>query len=523
MSVTDHAMSRAIRDAYLRGQEEESMEPLVRVDPSGRAIGRFKAGDHVIFYDIRGEREIELTSAFVTPGFASFPLEPDLRLGFTTLVEYDRDLPVHVAFPPLEELRGTLSEVVSSAGLRQVKITETEKAVHLAYFLNGKRKGEWAGETRISAISPANPVSEPSMRAREVAAAVKAALADPSINLVIGNLPNIDVVGHSENREAILAAIQAVDAAVGEIVGAARQAGVIAVITADHGTVEEWLYPEGTVNTGHTTSPVPFVVAFPETHEATTLVRVNGGGLVDVAPTVLDLLGLPRPAEMTGRSLLDWSGEPRTNRVLLLICDGWGVAPSGPGNLIFQASTPSMDALLAAHPHTLLAASGLAVGLPEGTVGNSEAGHLHIGAGRPVWSDKQRIENALKDGSFQTNPTLCAAAMAARDSGTSLHLLGIISFFSSHGSIDYLLGLLEIAARVGPRKVYIHGLLGRRGERPASGAHYVEVVEDAAARIGVGQVVSVIGRYWALDREHHWDRIARTYDLLVHGIGYPVD
>jgi 2,3-bisphosphoglycerate-independent phosphoglycerate mutase len=523
MSGADHAMSEAIRQAYRRGQEEESMEPLVRVDASGRPEGRIRHGDQVIFYDIRGEREIELTQAFVCPGFGHFPVVEGLRPTFTTLVEYDPELPVEVAFPPLEELSGTLSEVVSRAGRRQVKVTETEKAVHLAYFLNGKRKGALRGESQVTPHSPLDPLAEPEMRAAEVADAVSAALADPTVDLVIGNLPNVDVVGHSEKRDAILRAVEAVDTALGRILAAATSAGVVAVVTADHGTVEEWLYPEGTINTGHTASPVPLAVAFPPGSGADGATLAGGGGLVDVAPTVLELLGLPRPVEMSGRSLLRSAPlAGNRSRVLLLICDGWGVAPPGPGNLIHAAHTPHMDALLAHAPHTVLAASGLAVGLPEGTVGNSEAGHLHIGAGRPVWSDKLRLERALGDGSFLGNRALLAAAERARDERTRLHLLGIVSFFSSHGSIDYLLASLEIAARVGVSEVFVHGLLGRRGERPESGAHYVGLVEDACDRLGVGKVVSVIGRHWALDREHNWDRIERTYNLLVRGVGHPV-
>jgi 2,3-bisphosphoglycerate-independent phosphoglycerate mutase len=499
------------------------MEPLVRVDESGRPVGRIARGDQVIFCDIRGEREVELTQAFVSLEFAHFPRVPDLEVGFTTLVEYDRELPVRVAFPPLQELTGTLCEAVSRAGLRQVKVTETEKAIHLAYFLNGKRKGTFPGEERVTPRSPHDPMAEPEMRASEVADALVEALEDEAVDLVIGNLPNVDVVGHSENRGAILRAIEAVDTAVGRILEVAARGGVVAVVTADHGTVEEWLYPEGTINTGHTANPVPLAVAFPPGMAPIGLTLRGGGGLADVAPTILELLGLVRPAEMNGRSLLSHPlpGLGR-HRALLLICDGWGVAPAGPGNLIEAARTPHMDALLARSPHTLLAASGTAVGLPEGTVGNSEAGHLHIGAGRPVFSDKLRLEHALADGSFYTNDALVAAAAAARRDGTRLHLLGIVSFFSSHGSIDYLLAGLELARREGAGEVYIHGLLGRRGERPESGAHYVGVVEDAAARLGLGRVVSVIGRHWALDREHNWDRIARTYDLLVRGVGLPV-
>jgi 2,3-bisphosphoglycerate-independent phosphoglycerate mutase len=209
-------------------------------------------------------------------------------------------------------------------------------------------------------------------------------------------------------------------------------------------------------------------------------------------------------------------------RVLLLILDGWGIGDGGPGDLIAQANTPVMDGLLAAWPNTQLTASGPAVGMPPGTVGNSEAGHLHIGAGRVVPADRVRINQALQDGSFYENDAFRWAMQGAKRDGTRLHLLGIVSFYSSHGSVDHLLALMEMARREGLPEVYIHSMLGRRGERPESGAIYIEQAEQEAERLGVGQVATVIGRFWSLDREEHWERIEKTYRMLVEGHGQQV-
>ena len=208
--------------------------------------------------------------------------------------------------------------------------------------------------------------------------------------------------------------------------------------------------------------------------------------------------------------------------MLLLILDGWGIGDGGPGDLITQTDTPVMDGLLATWPNTQLVASGPAVGMPQGTVGNSEAGHLHIGAGRVVPADRVRIEQALEDGSFFENEAFRWAMQGAKSDGTRLHLLGIVSFYSSHGSVDHLLALMEMAQREGVPEVYIHSMLGRRGERPESGAIYIEQVEQEAERLGVGQIATVIGRFWSLDREEHWDRIEKTYRMLVEGQGQPV-
>jgi 2,3-bisphosphoglycerate-independent phosphoglycerate mutase len=208
--------------------------------------------------------------------------------------------------------------------------------------------------------------------------------------------------------------------------------------------------------------------------------------------------------------------------VLLLILDGWGLGDGGRGDLIAQASTPVMDALLDKWPNTRLEAAGPAVGMPAGTVGNSESGHLHIGAGRVVPADRVRISQALEDGSFFTNDAFRWAMQGARQAGTRLHLLGIVSFYSSHGSVDHLLALMEMARREGMPEVYVHAMLGRRGERPESGAIYIEQVEREAERLGAGTLATVIGRFWSLDREGHWDRIERTYRMLVEGEGRQV-
>jgi 2,3-bisphosphoglycerate-independent phosphoglycerate mutase len=306
--------------------------------------------------------------------------------------------------------------------------------------------------------------------------------------------------------------------------------GVAALVTADHGTVEKWYYPDGAIDTGHTDSPVPLVLVAPH---LPGVELQDGGTLVDVAPTVLALLGVSKPASMTGTSLLvgegDASGQSDRSRAALFILDGWGAREETWGNLILEAHTPVMDALRASYPATVIEAAGKAVGLPDvvpgrpgRTVGNSEVGHLHLGAGRVIPSDRLRIENSIAEGSFFENPAFRWAMEGAKRDGRSIHLLGIISFYSSHGSVEHLKALLRMAAQLAVPRVFVHGMLGRRGEKPESGAIYVADIEAECERLGVGQFVSLIGRFWSLDREHNWDRIEKTYRLLVRGEGRPV-
>jgi len=284
--------------------------------------------------------------------------------------------------------------------------------------------------------------------------------------------------------------------------------------------VEKWLYEDGTVDTGHTANPVPFVLV----DDAEGFSLRTEGELADVAPTALQLLGIPQPAAMTGRTLIETlpPGFLPRRRLLMILLDGWGYNEEPRGNMIARARTPAMDALMTTCPRTALAAAGEAVGLPPGMVGNSEAGHLHIGAGRRVPSDRVRVEQAIAEGSFFRNPALLGVVRGATAAGRAVHLMGIVSFFSSHGSIEHLFALMELAGREGVRDLFIHAMLGRRGELPESGARYLSQIEEQCRRLGVGKVASVIGRYWSMDREENWDRIEKTYRMLVYGEGIPV-
>lgn len=521
---TRNVMSQAVRDAYRHNSDDETMDPLVLVGGEKQPVGRIGKNDSVIFYNIRGEREIELTRSLTEKGFSSFAPVADLSLTFATMIEYAPGLNVQVAFPPEGEVRDTLSDVLARHSLPQAKITEAEKAVHVTYFLNGKKNPPLPGEERI--IVPTRKDvhlfdEAPEMSIDKITAAVIDKIHDPSCRFIFANFPNVDVVGHIENEQAILRAVEAVDRHAGRVLEEARRQGWTVLVTADHGTVEKWLYPDGAVDTGHTDSPVPLILL----HDTPGLRLRADGALTDIAPTVLQLLGLPIPEVMTGRSLISFPPPERirrAHRLLLLLLDGWGEGAKTPGNLIAKAATPTLDTLKKSHPWTTLKASGEAVGLPEGTVGNSEAGHLHIGAGRQIFADRVRINRAIADGTFFENEAFLQAMGAAKAKRTALHLMGIVSFFSSHGSIHHLYALMEMARREKISEVYIHAMLGRRGELPESGARYVEDIERRAAEIETGRVVSVIGRYWSMDREENWDRIQKTYDLLVFGKGTPV-
>ena len=198
--------------------------------------------------------------------------------------------------------------------------------------------------------------------------------------------------------------------------------------------------------------------------------------------------------------------------VCLVILDGWGLAPPGPGNAVELAETPVFDRLWATSPHTQLDASGRAVGLPDGQMGNSEVGHTNLGAGRVVRQDLVRIDDDLESGAFFANPVLVDACRRAR--GAALHLLGLVSDGGVHSHVRHLHGLIELAARERVERVHVHAFTDGRDTSPTGGAGFLE---------GIPGVATVCGRYYAMDRDRRFDRVKRAYDAIVHGIGERAD
>lgn len=206
-------------------------------------------------------------------------------------------------------------------------------------------------------------------------------------------------------------------------------------------------------------------------------------------------------------------------RHLLIILDGLGIADDPSVSAPDLAQTPFLDHLFATYPHSTLEASGTPVGLPKGQMGNSEVGHMNLGAGRIVWQDIAKIDNAIETGDFFENEVLLGAVRHAKERGTKLHLLGLFSDGGVHASLDHLYALLELAKREGQERVYVHAFTDGRDTDPNGGAEYAREFERRAQEIGVGEIASVIGRYYAMDRDNRWDRVERAYRLLTTGEG----
>ncbi|MGY4707695.1 phosphoglycerate mutase (2,3-diphosphoglycerate-independent) [Candidatus Bipolaricaulota sp. J31] len=506
-------LARKVSELLAEGHTDYWLPPLVLWGTAG-PVGRVRAGDAVIFCCRRGEREVQLTRAFVDPEFDGFPRERLEPLTFVTLTLYHPSLNwLPVAFAP-RDVPDTLAEVLSRAGAEQLHLAEREKFAHVTYFFNGGRAEPFPGETDRCVPS----FSDDPLRALPgLVDALGEELVGGDRLFGVVNIASGDILGHSTSLEEKIRCAEAVDRTLREALDLAHRAGYTVLITADHGLLEDHGPRGGPPNTSHTTHPVPFLV-IPPSGEGVEVEKA--GKLGDVAPTVLSLLGIPIPKAMTGRPLL-W-GEFRAERVLLVVLDGWGLGEEGHVNPIELAHTPMWDELQRL-PMARLAASGEAVGLLPGRKGNSEAGHMNLGAGRVVPQDEVRIEEALRTGRFANNPAFHRAIADAKERGGALHLIGLLSRTSSHGSMEYVFELLKLAHRERVERVYVHFITDGRSTPPGSAPDLLREAGREISYIGTGTVVTAMGRGIALDRSGDYaGKTRRAYEALVSGQGVPV-
>ncbi len=296
----------AVRASYKDNVTDEFVLPTVIRDAMPE--GLIRDGDGVIFFNFRADRARELTRALTEENFKEFPCKRRLDLAtYTTMTQYDETFNVPVAYPP-RDVKKILGELTSQAGVRQLRIAETEKYAHVTYFFNGGEEKEFPGEERILIPSPKDVPTydlKPQMSAREVTEALVKKFSNDDIGLVIANFANADMVGHTGNFAAAVKACEVIDECIGKVVDAALSKKGRVVITADHGNVEQLIdYDTGMPHTAHTINRVPVILVDEERKQF----KLNKGTAIDVAPTVLHLLGLPQPQDMTGRSLIVDSG-----------------------------------------------------------------------------------------------------------------------------------------------------------------------------------------------------------------------
>lgn len=294
-----HDPVAALSDSYSEGVTDEFLNPVVIAKPDGTPTAQIAAGDVVIFFNFRTDRGRQLTEALSQKDFPEYKMQK-LPLHFVTMTNYDDTFKdVHVVYDK-EDITETLGEVLSRAGKKQIRIAETEKYPHVTFFFSGGREVPFEGETRILCDSPkvATYDLKPEMSAYELADALTPELAAKSADFICLNFANGDMVGHTGVLEAAVKACEAVDHCVQKVVTAALENGYTTIVIADHGNCETMRNADGSPNTAHTTNPVPLILVDP------SLGEIHSGVLGDVAPTVLELMGVSQPATMTGRSLL---------------------------------------------------------------------------------------------------------------------------------------------------------------------------------------------------------------------------
>jgi 2,3-bisphosphoglycerate-independent phosphoglycerate mutase len=290
------APEKALARAYEQGETDEFVQPIV-LDPSGA----IRDGDSVIFFNFRPDRARQITRAFIDPNFDAFNRGSAPRVTFVSMAPYDDALPIPTAFAPDETLSLILGETFAKQDLKQLRIAETEKYAHVTYFFNNGREAPFANEDRVLIPSPrvATYDLKPEMSAYEVTAKAIARIESGQYDFVLLNYANPDMVGHTGVYEAAVKACEAVDICLGELVEATlRQNGEL-LITADHGNADIMRDARGEPHTAHTTSPGPLIYV-----GSRDLALADGGALCDVSPTMLALMGIPQPKEMTGRNLL---------------------------------------------------------------------------------------------------------------------------------------------------------------------------------------------------------------------------
>ena len=293
-------MASAVQASYDQGVTDEFIKPIVGVGADGKPVGVIREGDMVIFFNFRNDRAKELTEVLTQHDMPEAGMHT-IPLYYCTMTPYDANFEgLHILFDK-DNVENPLGEYLSGLGLKQLRIAETEKYAHVTFFLNGGREATFPGEERILVPSPkvATYDLQPEMSAPEVAEKLVAAIDTGKFDFIALNFANGDMVGHTGVYEAIVKAVKTVDKCVGEVIDAAKANGYEVVVIADHGNADHALNADGSPNTAHSLNPVPIIVV------SDRVAKVESGVLADVAPTILKLMGLPQPAEMTGRVLVE--------------------------------------------------------------------------------------------------------------------------------------------------------------------------------------------------------------------------
>ena len=564
-----HAMLKAVHDCYAQGIYDEHLPPIVQTNHQDEALGRIQEGDYVVMLNFRTDRLRKLTHALVDEDWPHFErLQPGNKKVMTP-VPYDAALVGKVeTIAETCAVDKPIDEVLWADGTTNFKIADGDKEAHALKFLRGQRDAPYG--TEVIRIVPPRKIERdyseaPEMTYRQITDQVLE-LADleakpvpqgivsgkvlkaedgstPTVevsatkrNFVI-NYP-IDQVGHSGNFEAAVKSCEHLDRELGRAVEGLLARGYKVLITSDHGNVEMMRYadkqPDGSIkrdrpHSSHTANKVPLILVDPDKPKAKLK---SGLTLASVAPTLLHLRGLAQPSEMTGESVLVDEPVPQggAQKTAVIVLDGFGINPDpeDPYDATKKAKMPYLDQLKRDCPMTELQAAGEEVGLRADAPGNSEVGHMHIGAGRVVKQAILELDDMIESefGSLGGEQGALAQLMRrAKEEGVRVHITGLASPTGQvHSSTKHLEAMLRTAALVGLEHVFFHAITDGRDSARDSGAKGLAQIQSTMEDIGVGQIVSILGRFWGMDRrkgEGNWERTFRAINMLMSGTDLP--
>jgi len=512
-------LTQALKARYDIGDKDYWMPPLVRYE-GGSYEGEVKDGDALLFCLRRGDRQAQIVEAITDLGFSQFPAKALPELSFVSLVQYQQKFAHLKSLFPTIRPKDTLGEVVSRNGLKQLRIAESEKFSHVTYFFNGRNTQAFDGEERIVEKSPKSSefADNPGTRTWSVAQRVSAAMAQGKHDFILVNLAAGDIIGHMDNWELNVRCAEEVDKALGLICEGASANGYAVVVTADHGLLEVSRHEDGTPSLEHTLSNVLFSIYGIEA-KLSSDVNERECTLADVAPTVLQIMGLQKPSDMTGKSLIKEADKP--HKCILVVMDGWGIGKEDPNlNPITAANTPWYDKMTSLDSFIALTASGLSVGLPEGRSGNSETGHLTLGCGRVIPQDELRISTAMRNGGMESNQALEQVVKRLMADGATAHVVLMLSDKSSHGNMSEGVVIAKHLESKGIKGIRVHLVLDGRSTPVHGAPALLETLQRMLGPDSTAIVASAVGRGYMLDRSGNYnDTTKKAYEGMVLGVG----
>jgi hexokinase len=528
-------------------RDDYNISPIVAKDAHGFAIGTVEHGEAVIWFNHRGDRSMSALEAFTNPQFNAQEnrFDQEVAVVYIPFANYDpktfekRNLKEAFSFSLPSHT--TLSDVLKSAGVVQGRFAESDKGTHVTYFFDGRKKLDYAKEGIYVGIVPSEAVPDkdkkPEMKFKEVADQAIAFMDKPDLQkqkFIFINLAT-DIQGHvvGLDKERAKKAVLATDEAVGKIRQKVKELGGVLLVTGDHGNIEEMAVldkrgiplndNDGIIASAQHSiaNPVPFIVEGLEGVELR-----EGKTLANIAPTVLDILGVPAAEGMEESLLKKFDRKKIKGPVVLVIRDGWGInrfntLQADEWNAIKLANPPVDRDLMINAPHTLLKAHGDAVGLPDYQMGDSDNGHTTMGAGRIVPTVYKEILDQIKDGRFKENSILTQTFKRAMQGKKDIHILGLLSDGGVHSDYQYVLGLLEMAKELEVEKsgvqIFLHAILDGRDRQTRipdqNGLYYLQKVLEKASELGLSNfhIADVVGRHFAMDRDaFNRDKEAKT-------------